>query len=242
MATPAMNFVVVCANANIPVSGTKATHLSLRFLKESGVAMLGNPTHVRVDVKERFAMLAWARHAVASFIEPSTWPLMLSSPLLTNLSTLYANPSCADRRLSWRNQPPSICAHGGPLLACRGGHQFHVAAPSRWRRCPCRHRHAVSTRLCSTTDASAAAQAMSAAPTVPLKQVINLAGHNRKRWKMHDELFAELSEDVYTALDANGQLPPEKRSKLQAHAGSQPREHSTTPPRSSCSATKSTSA
>ena len=38
MATPAMNFVAVCANANIPVLGSKAAHLKL--LKESGVGMV----------------------------------------------------------------------------------------------------------------------------------------------------------------------------------------------------------
>ncbi len=37
MTTPAMNFVAVCANANIPVNGTKQTHI--KAIKESGAAI-----------------------------------------------------------------------------------------------------------------------------------------------------------------------------------------------------------
>ena len=37
MTTPAMNFVAVCANANIPLSGDKK--LQLKHLRESGIPL-----------------------------------------------------------------------------------------------------------------------------------------------------------------------------------------------------------
>ena len=73
MATPAMNFVAVCANANIPFTGTKASHIKL--LKESCGSVPVNPSNA--DAKEHFVMLAWALHAVAKSIKPSKWSSML---------------------------------------------------------------------------------------------------------------------------------------------------------------------
>ena len=89
MTTPAMNFVAVCANANIPLSGDKK--LQLKHLRESGIPLPSSTT--TSDAKERFAMLAWIRHAIANNIETSKWPSLLSAPLLTTLRTLYAIPA-----------------------------------------------------------------------------------------------------------------------------------------------------
>ncbi len=88
MATPTTNYVAVCANANIPLVGTKAAQLTL--LKDSGVPMPAPQTNA--DIKERCATLTRARHAVANSIDPTTWTTMLSGRLLTALRTLYAIP------------------------------------------------------------------------------------------------------------------------------------------------------
>ncbi len=85
MTTPANDFVTICGNAKIPLLSSKAAQLKL--LKEAGVSMVNITTNL--DVKGRFATLAWARHAVANSIDPVTWTSMLSGPLLTNLRTLY---------------------------------------------------------------------------------------------------------------------------------------------------------
>jgi hypothetical protein len=84
MTTPAMNFVNVCGNAHLPVNGTKTTYL--KAFKESGVSV--GPSQTLPDIKERFAALTWARHAVANAIDPATWPSLLSVPLLASLRTL----------------------------------------------------------------------------------------------------------------------------------------------------------
>ena len=74
--------------------------------------MVGNQTNL--DVKERFATLAWARHAVANSIDPSSWPSMLSTTFFANLSTLYiipparTNAPSGDTYLHW-------LAHEGAL-------------------------------------------------------------------------------------------------------------------------------
>ena len=88
MSTPALNFVAVCGNANLPLNGTKATYL--KALKESGVALGSSLTPA--DLKERFGALTWVRHAVANAIDPVTWPAMLSAPLLAVLRSLYPIP------------------------------------------------------------------------------------------------------------------------------------------------------
>ncbi len=62
MSTPALNFVAVCGNANLPLKGTKATHL--KALKDSGAALGSSQTPA--DLKERFCALTWVRHAVAN--------------------------------------------------------------------------------------------------------------------------------------------------------------------------------
>ncbi len=81
MTTPAMNFVAVCANANIPVNGTNQTHI--KALKESGATI--GPSQTLSDIKERYAALTWVRHAVANAVDPTTWPSLLSAPLLASL-------------------------------------------------------------------------------------------------------------------------------------------------------------
>jgi hypothetical protein len=88
MSTPAMNFVAVCGNANLPVNGSKVTYL--KALKESGVSV--GPSQNLPDIKERFAALTWVRHAVANAVDPATWPSTLSAPLIAVLRTLYPIP------------------------------------------------------------------------------------------------------------------------------------------------------
>ena len=89
MTTPAMNFVATCANANIPITGNKSSQS--KHLKESGIILPSGASPA--DVKERFAMLAWTRHAIANSIATSKWPSLLSAPLLTSLRTLYPIPA-----------------------------------------------------------------------------------------------------------------------------------------------------
>ena len=84
-----MSFVAVCANANIPISGDKK--LQLKHLRESCISLPSTTT--TADANERFAMLAWVRHAIANNIETSKWPSLLSTPFLTTLRTLCAIPS-----------------------------------------------------------------------------------------------------------------------------------------------------
>jgi hypothetical protein len=68
MATPAMNFVAVCANTNLQLPTSKSRQQA--FLKDSGAAM---PTSTSTaEVKERAASLVWLRHTVANNIPPDT--------------------------------------------------------------------------------------------------------------------------------------------------------------------------
>ena len=60
MSTPALNFVAVCGNANLPLNGTKAPYL--KALKGPGVAL--GPSLTPADLKERFGAPTWVRHAV----------------------------------------------------------------------------------------------------------------------------------------------------------------------------------
>jgi hypothetical protein len=73
MTTPAMNFVAICANANIPVNCTKQTHI--KAIKESGAAI--GTSQTLSDIKERYAALTWVSHAVANAVDPTTWPSMI---------------------------------------------------------------------------------------------------------------------------------------------------------------------
>jgi hypothetical protein len=84
-ATPALNFVAVCANANLPVQGNK--NQFLKVLKESGVSI--GSSQLLPDLKEKFAALIWVRHAVANAIDPASWTSTLSAPLLDYLRSLY---------------------------------------------------------------------------------------------------------------------------------------------------------
>ncbi len=88
MATPALNFVAVCANANLPVQGNK--NQFLKALKESGASIGSSQT--LPDIKERFAALTWVRHAVANAIDPASWPSTLNAPLLDFIRSFYPIP------------------------------------------------------------------------------------------------------------------------------------------------------
>ncbi len=95
MATPAMNFVAVCANASLPLPSSKTRQQN--FLKDSGVIMPASSSIS--EIKEQAASLVWVRHAVANNIPPDTWPSLLAPALLTDVCGLYPIPpakSCAN--------------------------------------------------------------------------------------------------------------------------------------------------
>ncbi len=62
MGMPAMNFVAVCANANLPFPTTKARQQTL--LIDSGT--MSSASLSTAEIKERAASLVWVRHAVAN--------------------------------------------------------------------------------------------------------------------------------------------------------------------------------
>ncbi len=140
MANPALNFVAVCANANLPVQGNK--NQFLKVLKESG-ASIGS-FHSLPDIKERFAALTWVRHAVANAIDPASWLSTLSAPLLDYRRSLYPIPPPV-RRSSWRNRSSSAREHGllvHPGRSARCFHYFcvHFGGYLQWR-----HQHYAPT-------------------------------------------------------------------------------------------------
>ncbi len=63
-----MNFVAVCANANLPQPTSKPRQQA--FLKDYGAVMLASAS--AAEVKERAASLVWLRNAVANNIPPDT--------------------------------------------------------------------------------------------------------------------------------------------------------------------------
>ena len=211
MTTPAMNFVAVCANANIPLSGDKK--LQLKHLRESGIPLPSSTT--TSDAKERFAMLAWIRHAIANNIETSKWPSLLSAPLLTTLRTLYAIPAARadapagetdlDRlsRVVAVYMPASM-----PADSPTSSKQTTGASGINTDR------DGNSSQPPTAAGAGGTAAPSGAAASPTPKQVIDLCGSKRK-FLMHDELFALLPGDVYAALDANGHLLPAQRDKMQ---------------------------
>ena len=140
---------------------------------------------------------------------------MLSSPLLTNLRALCVIP------------PARAGAPSGETdldrLACMVALYLPAAVPADSTSSPKAAGPGATDGIntqrppdgAQSSPAAGAAQAPPAASVPALKQVINLTNSARKRYMMHDELFAHLSKDVFTALDANGHLSPDKRAKLQ---------------------------
>ena len=140
-------------------------------------------------------MLAWARHAVANSIETSKRPSLLSSPLLSNLSTLYViTPARADApsgetdldllvRMVALYLPTTVPADASspPPAAANGA------------------ANGISTqRQPDGTNSSAAAGTAQPPPVAPppaSKQVINLTSTKWKHYMIHDELFPQLPED-----------------------------------------------
>jgi hypothetical protein len=85
---PAINFVAVCANANLPLPTTKARQQTL--FKDSGNTSSASLS--TTEIKERVASLLWVRHAVANGIPSNTWPLLRAPALLDDVSGLYPIP------------------------------------------------------------------------------------------------------------------------------------------------------
>ncbi len=223
MATPANNFVAVCANSSIPLVGSKAAHLKL--LKEAGVSTANVTT--TADIKERFASLVWARHAVANCIDPSTWTALLSIPLLTSLRSLYVIPparldATADisdlHRLAQlvALYMPDVPSAPASAVATHPTNSVPSGLPH-----PAPH-HGTGAGIntqrppgVAPSPPSPAAQTYSGASGSAPNSVVDLASPPRKRWMMHVELLGILSADAYTALDVNSHLPMDKRQKLQ---------------------------
>ena len=211
MTTPAMNFVAVCANANIPLSGDKK--LQLKHLRESGIPLPSSTT--TADAKERFAMLAWIRHAIANNIETSKWPSLLSTPLLTTLRTLYAIPSArADAPAGETDLDRLSRVVAVYMPAALPADSPTSSKPSNGASGINTDRDGNSSQPPAAAGAGGAAAPSSAAASPTPKQVIDLCGTKRK-FLMHDDLFALLPGDVYAALDANGHLSPAQREKMQ---------------------------
>jgi hypothetical protein len=60
MSTLSFNFVAFCSNDDLLVNGTGANNT--KALKESGAALISSPK--LLDIKERFTVIIWVRHAV----------------------------------------------------------------------------------------------------------------------------------------------------------------------------------
>ncbi len=179
----------VCANANLPVNGTKANYL--KALRESGAALGSSQT--LSDIKERFAALTWVRHAVANAIDPAMWPATLSAPLLDFLQSLYPiQPQRSDAPVG--ESDLHRLAHMVSLfLPADLSAASTTAAPTL----PINPGGGINTtRPQAAQQASASASTASSALPQPALTFINLTG--KKRWMMHDELHALLPDAVYT--------------------------------------------
>jgi hypothetical protein len=206
MSTPAIDFVAVCGNANLPLNGTKATYL--KAFKESGAAI--GPSLTPADLKERFGALTWVRHAVANAIDPVTWPAMLSTPLLDVLRSLYPIP------------PQRPDAPAGETDLHRLAHMVSLFLPVGLSAASANATPALPTTPGGGINTSrpavpllAPATAPTAAPAPPPPPPSTSAPTGKKRWLMHDDLHVLLPEAVYTALDSNAHLPADKRFKMQ---------------------------
>jgi hypothetical protein len=203
-----MNFVAVCGNANLPVNGTTATYC--KSLKESGVSV--GPSQTLPEIKERFAALTWVRYAVANAIDPTTWPSLLSAPLLASLRTLYPIPPQKPGAPSGETDLHRLASMVALFLPTA----ISTTPPSAPPNLAIAPGGGIDTsRPPTATPPLAATLAAAPAPPSSSPIVINLTGVGKKRWLMHDELHGLLPEAVFTALDANAHLPAEKRFKLQ---------------------------
>jgi hypothetical protein len=205
MATLALNFVAVCANANLPVQGNKNQYL--KVLKESG-ASIGS-SQLLPDIKERFAALTWVRHAVANSIDPASWPTTLSAPLLDYLRSLYPIPpkrsdAPADETDLHRLANMVSLFIPATLPAASTTSASSSASTSSG---------GINTARPSSAQQAQASSSATSSASQPAPTVTNLTG--KKRWMMHDELHPLLPDAVYSALDSNSHLPPDKRFKLQ---------------------------
>ena len=160
-------------------------------------------------------MLAWIRHAIANTIETSMWPSLLSTPLLTNLRTLYAIPPARtdappgetdlDRlsRVVAVYMPAAVTTDSpSPPKTADGSSGINTSRDKN------------AQQPLSPAGAGGSAIASSASGPQTPKQVIDLSGTKRK-FMMHDELFFLLPGEVYAALNANGHLTPSQREKMQ---------------------------
>jgi hypothetical protein len=209
MATPAMNFVALCANANLPIPSTKARQQAL--LKDSGTS--SSVTLSTAEVKERAASLIWVRHAVANGIPPDTWPSLLAPVLLNDVRGLYpippaksgADPAETDLHrlvqvvsLFMPDVPLTSTPPSAPQAAGGGIDTTRPAGPPAPPAPP----------------VAGLPQSGASAATSP-PQPSPLGSAPKRTWLMHDELYAVLPDAVYNALDANANLNASARAKLQ---------------------------
>ena len=158
MTTPAMNFVATCANANIPITCNKSSQS--KHLKESGIILPSGASPA--DVKERFAMLAWTRHAISSSFlhsptslrnKPATPQRMM--PASTPPRSCSCCPPCAAPRELLTGRPRGQQPAPPPALAQRtSASPVPLDYPDRCPpRCPVWPR-LLPTRLASTTSSA----------------------------------------------------------------------------------------
>ncbi len=218
MATPAMNFVAVCANANLPLPTSKSRQQA--FLKDSGAVM--STSISAAEVKERAASLVWLRHAVANNIPPNTWPSLLAPALLTDVRGIYpippakagADPAETDLHRLARVVPlfmPYVTPAGTALPLPQAMPTTHGAPPF-----PSGGINTQRPPGAPGAPPAPPAPQPSGAPAPPSPQPAGPCTTTAKRkWMMHDELYAALSDHVYSALDACTHLPLAQHSKLQ---------------------------
>ena len=184
----AASFVAACQQGKLPFPSTKPRQQSL--LKDAGVAediSLSN-----ADVKERAAALVWVRHAVANNIAPDTWASLLAPTLLANVRTLYPIPPAKTGA-----DPAETDLHRLAKVVSL----FMPDVPTSSSATPTPQVGGINTQRPSD-GSGAPSGAPSTSPPAPLPAQSALAAGTKRKYIVHDELFAVLPDAVYTALDA----------------------------------------
>ena len=200
----AASFVAACQQGKLPFPSTKPRQQSL--LKDAGVSE--DTSLSTADVKERAAALVWLRHAVANNIPPNTWSTLLSPTLLANVRTLYPIPPAKSGA-----DPAETDLHRLAKVVSL----FMPDVPTSSSATPTPQAGGINIqRPPDPSGASSGAPSTSStSPPAPLPAPPALAAGTKRKYMMHDELFAILPDAVYTALDACAHLQPAQRAKLQ---------------------------
>jgi hypothetical protein len=197
-------FVQLCRTNNI---AAVPANQRLQFLRDA--ATLASEGLSAKSLTERCAALSWARDSLQNSVDPDTWPTLLTPALSAYLQGLYTIPP----------------------------HKGALPAPSNLRRL------ADIIILYSPDDSAANAAtppqppqdgininrqdgnaSNAAPPPQPPPQNQSSGGSNapnpstnsgKRKWLMHDDLLAQLSADVYQALDMSSCMSYKALVKLQ---------------------------